>query len=127
MSETLEELVLAASKVGIRKAISAAELRDWLLRTIEFFDEERSRFGKAPEYDCLFRDWAEPGMYVIARIQPETLQLTAGRVDEGAKQKFRVLIDDWPSTDTDGLLKEVASMCGRPFWAGALNTSSLLQ
>ena len=121
----LEGLVLAASKAGIGKPIGVAELRDWLLRTTQFFDEERSRFGKAPEYDCLFRDWAEPGMYVVAQIQPEMLQLTAGRVDEGAKQTFRILIDDWPATDSDGLLKEVEAICGRPFWAGTLNTSSL--
>lgn len=125
MSKVLQSLVFAATEAGIVTPIGVADLRDWLLRTVQFFDEERSRFGKAPEYDCLIRDWVQPGMYVVVRIRPESLRLTAGRVDEEAKQRLRLLIDGWPSTDTDGLLKEIESVCGRPFWVETLSPSSL--
>ena len=125
MTLVLDDLEKTAVAAGVARPPGAIEIRDWLLRTLEFFREERARFGEAPDWDCLFQDWGDPGMYVVAQVGPALIALTAGRVDAAKQPQFRRLIDDWPASESARLLQKIAGLVGAPFWRKDLPLDSL--
>ncbi|MFT3838247.1 MAG: hypothetical protein QM723_14790 [Myxococcaceae bacterium] len=112
MNEELTRLCSTVNARGIEKPLFPGELIEWINETKQLFAEELAKFGEAPDWNCLFADFGDPGVLVLGKFETERVLVTVTLVPVALFADTRGAIDE--GGDWAELIGRIEPLLGKP-------------
>jgi hypothetical protein len=115
--EAVAAIHSAAVAAGVETPMNEAEISEYIRKQLRISSEESARGAHEAWWSMRIRDATVPGMYLVVRVEPESVGMWAGVGDGRGLRAFAEACDP---RDFEAALRELAAQFGKPSWQGRL-------